>query len=148
MDINAIKYKKPLYPVIPVLEEYLEKHGRNYEIPIEYNDLLRYSEQIPKLTENGEPTLWNSVMFNHAEIDEIYSNLVALYQLLVADGSHIDYLTVDSVDFCVYGNSQPFRIKILNQINDNYDYYYIKKADASRVYGLEMEHLLSLHMSS
>ena len=143
MDINAIRYKKPLYPVIPSLEEYLVKHGRNFKIPIEYNDLLRYSEQIPKLDDNGDPTLWNAVMFNHAEIDEIYNNLVDMYQLLVADGSHIDYLTVDSVDFCVYGNSQPFRIKILNQINDNYDYYYIKKADASRVYGLELEHLLS-----
>lgn len=143
MDINAIRYKKPLYPVIPRLEEYLKKHGRNFKIPIEYGDLLRYSEQVPKLDENGEPTLWYSVMFHHSEIDEIYNNLVDMYQLLVADGSHIDYLTVDSVDFCVYGNSQPFRIKILNQINDNYDYYYIKKADASRVYGLELEHLLS-----
>lgn len=143
MDINAIRYKKPLYPVIPGLEEYLKKHGRNFKIPIEYADLLRYSEQVPKLDENGEPTLWYAVMFHHSEIDEIYKNLVDMYQLLVADGSPIDYLTVDSVDFCVYGNSQPFRIKILNQINDNYDYYYIKKADASRVYGLELEHLLS-----
>ena len=143
MDINAIRYKKPMYPVTPDLEEYLGNHGRNFRIPIEYNDLLRYSEQIPKLDDKGDPTLWNSVMFQHSEIDEIYHNLVDLYQLLVADGSHIDYLTVDSVDFCVYGNSQPFRIKILNQINDNYDYYYIKKADASRVYGLELEHLLS-----
>jgi len=31
----------------------------------------------------------------------------------------------------------------LNQLNDNYDYYYIKKADASRVYGLELEHHFS-----
>jgi hypothetical protein len=143
MDINAIRYKKPLYPVIPELEEYLGKHGRNFRIPIEYGDLLRYSDQVPKVDENGDPTLWCAVMFHHSEIDEIYKNLVDMYQLLVADGSHIDYLTVDSVDFCVYGNSQPFRIKILNQINDNYDYYYIKKADASRVYGLELEHLLS-----
>lgn len=143
MDINAIRYKKPLYPIIPQLEEYLGKHGRNFKIPIEYSDLLRYSEQIPKLDINGKPTLWNSVVFHHSEIDEIYNNLVDMYQLLVADGRHIDYLRVDCVDFCVYGNSQPFRIKILNQINDNYDYYYIKKADASRVYGLELEHLTS-----
>jgi hypothetical protein len=31
----------------------------------------------------------------------------------------------------------------VNTFNDNYDYYYIKVADASRVYGLELEHLLS-----
>lgn len=143
MDINAIRYKKPIYPLKDELSDYLVSHARHYKLPIEYDDLLRYSEQIPKMDDEGNPTLWNAVMFHHAEIDEIYEKLVDLYQVLIADGSHIDYLIVDSVDFCVYGNSQPFRIKILNQINDNYDYYYIKKADASRVYGLELEHLLS-----
>jgi hypothetical protein len=69
--------------------------------------------------------------------------LVEVYQLLIADGRPIDHLMVASIDYCLYGNSQPFRIKILNQLNDNHDYYYIKKADASRVYGLELEHLLS-----
>ncbi len=36
-----------------------------------------------------------------------------------------------------------FRIRIVNKFNDNYDHYYIKQADASRIYGLELEHLLS-----
>jgi hypothetical protein len=31
----------------------------------------------------------------------------------------------------------------VNAYNDNADYYYIKRGDASRVYGLELEHLLS-----
>ena len=35
------------------------------------------------------------------------------------------------------------RIRVVNQFNDNHDYFYIKKADASRVYGLELEELLS-----
>ena len=30
-----------------------------------------------------------------------------------------------------------------NILNDNYTYIYVKKADASRVYGLELEHILS-----
>src|SRR5690606_7222833 len=33
--------------------------------------------------------------------------------------------------------------KIVNDFNDNYDYFYIKQADASRIYGLELEHILS-----
>jgi hypothetical protein len=37
----------------------------------------------------------------------------------------------------------PFRIRIINRINDNYDHYYVKAADASRIYGLELENLLS-----
>ena len=36
-----------------------------------------------------------------------------------------------------------FRIRIVNKYNDNYDHYYIKIADASRIYGLELEHILS-----
>ena len=42
-----------------------------------------------------------------------------------------------------FGNTKPFRIRIVNQYNDNHDYFYVKKADASRLYGLELEQLLS-----
>jgi hypothetical protein len=55
----------------------------------------------------------------------------------------MEHLYVDRIDLCVYGNTQPFRVRIVNRINDNFDYFYIKNADASRVYGLELEHLLS-----
>ena len=143
MQQRVLQFKKPIYPVNAALDEYLQAHTRSSAIPIEYADLLHFREQIPKLDKHDNPTLWTSVIFNHAEMEEIYGKLVDLYQILIADGSHLDYLRVDSVDFCMYGNSQPFRIKILNQINDNYDYYYIKRADASRIYGLELEHLLS-----
>jgi hypothetical protein len=34
-------------------------------------------------------------------------------------------------------------VKVRNILNDNYIFLYIKKADASRIYGLELEHLLS-----
>ena len=47
------------------------------------------------------------------------------------------------VDYCTFGNSHPFRIRIVNKFNDNYDHYYIKRIDASRIYGLELEELLS-----
>jgi hypothetical protein len=57
--------------------------------------------------------------------------------------SVVQHLYADRVDFCTFGNSTPFRIRIVNAYNDNQDYFYIKKADASRVYGLELEHLLS-----
>ena len=42
-----------------------------------------------------------------------------------------------------FGNSKPFRIKVRNILNDNFTYFYIKCTDASRVYGLEFEHMLS-----
>lgn len=143
MDLNTIEYKKPFYPVSDGLKKYLVNYSRSIQIPLEYNDLLRYSSLIPLEDEEGRATLWNRVIFDHHEMDHLYASLVEIYRILISDGSKIDHLTVDGIDFCSYGNSKPFRIKILNQLNDNYDYYYIKKADASRIYGLELEHHFS-----
>jgi hypothetical protein len=143
MEFNEIRRKKPIYPVSAALEGYLRAHARNAPIAVGYADLLRYDGLMPKLDASGQPTLWNTVLYRPSELHDLHERLVDTYQSLIADGRRIDYLTVASIDFCIYGNSQPFRIKILNQINDNHDYYYIKKADASRVYGLELEHLLS-----
>ena len=53
------------------------------------------------------------------------------------------HLSVARVDYCTFGNSKPFRVRIINRLNDNYDHFYIKVADASRVYGLELEHILA-----
>jgi hypothetical protein len=50
---------------------------------------------------------------------------------------------VARVDYCTFGNTKPFRVRIINRLNDNYDHFYVKQADASRVYGLELEELLS-----
>jgi hypothetical protein len=50
---------------------------------------------------------------------------------------------VAGVDLCPYANSQPFRVKVINRINENHDYFYVKRTDASRIYGLELEHLFS-----
>jgi hypothetical protein len=71
--------------------------------------------------------------------------LVKIYAILKMEGdySFIDHLDVARIDFCYFGNSKPFRIRIVNKFNDNYDHYYIKQADASRIYGIELEHLLS-----
>ena len=59
------------------------------------------------------------------------------------DVSVMKHLFVDRIDLCIYGNTKPFRIRMVNKINDNFDYFYIKHADASRVYGLELEDLLA-----
>lgn len=68
-----------------------------------------------------------------------------VYALSRVDGdlSFMRDLYVDRVDYCAFGNSAPFRIRIVNAFNDNADYYYVKRADSSRVYGLELEHVLS-----
>ena len=68
-----------------------------------------------------------------------------MYAILKTEGdlSFTKHLDVARIDYCSFANSNPFRIRIVNKFNDNYDHYYVKQADASRVYGLELEHLLS-----
>ncbi len=145
LDNKLISKKKPAFPISKELEEYLTKNGRYTKIPIHYDDLLRFQGSVPILDKNDKDTLWLSTYFADYEREEIDLNLKKIYTILHADGSDapLPYLTVDSIDFCTFGNTKPFRIKIRNILNDNYTYFYLKKADASRVYGLELEHLLS-----
>lgn len=140
---NHIALKKPNFPVGAALSRFLAKHGRSTRLPVAYEDLLRFDGLTAQASPDGRETLWTTVLLRPSEQEDLHERLVELYRILTSDGKPLPYLRVASIDFCSYGNSQPFRIRILNQLNDNYDHYYIKKADASRVYGLELEHLLS-----
>jgi hypothetical protein len=62
---------------------------------------------------------------------------------VAGDLSVINHLYIDRVDYCLYANTHPVRVRIVNKLNDLFDYFYIKQADASRIYGMELEHLLS-----
>ena len=90
-------------------------------------------------------TLWVRVYYNEYEREEIDLSLKKVYTIFHSDGNEdtIPFLNVDAIDYCTFGNSKPFRIKIRNILNDNYTYFYVKTADASRIYGLELEHMLS-----
>ncbi|MBX9853797.1 MAG: hypothetical protein K2X86_18790, partial [Cytophagaceae bacterium] len=90
-------------------------------------------------------TLWISVYYNQDDMNHIYDGLKKIYAILKASGdlSVMEHLFIDRIDLCVYGNTKPFRVRIVNKMNDNFDYFYVKIADASRVYGLELEHILS-----
>ena len=137
--------KKPQFPINAGLRRYLAHYRRERELPVSYSQLIDFHEAIPLTDAEGRPTLWDSVIYRADEMPALYEGLKRIYALLKVDGdfSVVEHLYVDRVDFCSFGNSTPFRIRIVNAYNDNQDYFYIKKADASRVYGLELEHLLS-----
>jgi hypothetical protein len=137
--------KKPSYPINNTLLNYLERFDRISKVPIFYDDLLRFSGSVNVFDKNNQDTLWIRVYYNEFERVEIDLTLKKIYSLLHSDGNLgiIKFLNVDCIDYCTFGNSKPFRIKVRNVLNDNYTYFYVKKADASRVYGLELEHILS-----
>ena len=137
--------RKPSFPVGDGLRSYLRRYKRDRELPITYERLRDFHEVIPLADADGRPTLWDTVIYSAEEMPALNEALKQVYALLKVDVdlSVVQHLYVDRVDFCTFGNSTPFRIRIVNAFNDNQDYFYLKKADASRVYGLELEHLLS-----
>jgi hypothetical protein len=142
---NKPSRKKPMFPVREPLRQYLKQHGREVKLPVSYNDLMHFTYSVPLKDKNGKDTLWEQVLYDMREWEYIREGLVKAYAILKTEGdlTFTKHLDVARIDYCTFGNSHPFRIRIINKFNDNYDHYYLKIADASRIYGLELEHLLS-----
>ena len=147
VEKKLMSKKKPTFPVNNLLDEYLKKYKRNIKISIFYDDLLRFQGSVIVYDKNEKDTLWVRTYYSEYDRKEIDASLKKIYTILHSDGGNdtLPFLNVDAIDYCTFGNSKPFRIKIRNILNDNYTYFYVKKADASRIYGLELEHILSPH---
>ncbi len=143
--MKMIDLKKRAYPLGQDFCAYLTTFGRMTPLPVSYADLLRYDSTVALYDKNGDDTLWSTLSYPPSDRRELLSGLVQTYAILRSGGdrSLMAHLEVDRVDLCLYGNSQPFRVRILNTLNENFDYFYVKRADASRVYGLELEQVLS-----
>lgn len=147
MQERLMSRKKPAFPINERFNRYLAKYNRNTKIPVFYDDLLRFSGSVVVYDQHDEDTFWVRCYYSDHERKEIDTSLKKVYTILHSDGSEdsLNWLNVDAIDYCTFGNSKPFRIKIRNILNDSFTYFYVKKADASRLYGLEFEHLLSPH---
>lgn len=121
------------------------KYDREVNLPVQYSDLLRFNLKTPLLDKDGNDTLWYTVYYDESEMKELFPNLTYIYALMNTDGDTavMEHLSVARIDYCTFANTKPFRVRIINRLNDNYDHFYIKVGDASRVYGLELEHILS-----
>lgn len=137
--------KKPAFPVGEPLRAYLRRTRRERELPVTYERLRRFSDSVPLSDRLGRPTLWESVFYDRLEMQALHDDLKRVYAILRVDGdlSVMQHLYIDRIDYCAFGNSAPFRVRIVNAYNDNPDHFYIKRGDSSRIYGLELEHLLS-----
>ena len=145
MEDLKISKKKPSYPINLKLHTYLSEYNRNIQMPIFYDDLRRFQGSVAVYDKDDNDTLWVRVFYNDFDRKEIDLALKKVYTILHSDGNEntIPFLNVDAIDYCTFGNSNPFRIKVRNILNDNFTYFYVKTADASRIYGLELEHMLS-----
>lgn len=137
--------RKIPYSIQPPLRDYLREYSREIAFPLEYAKLTQFTDGFSLYDANGRDTNWMTVMYDSTTRSEINEALRYIYVLLKANGDTtiMEHLLVSRIDFCEFGNSKPFRVRIVNAYNDNQDYFYVKRADSSRVLGLELEHLLS-----
>jgi hypothetical protein len=139
-----ITRRKEFLTISESLGDYLDLFGRRFALPATYDDLRGFDQSYPLFDRSGMATHWATVMYEPGFQAELWPKLTSIYSLLKTGDLHaVPHLQVERVDFCEFGNSKPFRIRVVNQYNDNYDHFYMKVADASRIYGLELEHLLS-----
>ena len=140
-----ISKKKIIYPISAPLRAYLRSYDRERPLPVGYADLKRFENTMVVYDKYGKDSLWVSTIYSQSDTTELHQGLKEIYSILKTGGDRSvhEHLHIERVDFCTFGNSNPFRIKIVNNYNDVYDYFYIKQADASRIYGLELEHILS-----
>ena len=145
MQPVATQQRKQFFPVSKLFREYLHTFDRSMDLPVSYEDLLQYQDAFPLINKEGNDTLWQTLIYEQQFGRDIYEGLKKIYVLLRSEGDEtvLSNLFIDRVDFCTFGNTKPMRVRVVNQYNDNHDYFYVKKADASRVYGLELEELLS-----
>ncbi len=140
-----IRFKKPSYPVSKALRGYLLLTNREIEVPVSYQDLLHHKSAVALFDKKGTDTLWETLIYNETDRKFIHECLRKIYAQLKVGGdvSVMEHLYIDRVDYCLYANTHPVRVRIVNRLNDLFDYFYIKQADMSRIYGMELEHLLS-----
>jgi hypothetical protein len=145
MQATASQHRKQFFPINALFRKYLSDFHRAMDLPVTYEDMLKYEDSFPLISKSGEDTLWQTLIYEQQFGRALYDGLKKIYVLLRSGGdeSILPNLYIDRVDFCTFGNTKPMRVRIVNQYNDNHDYFYVKKADASRVYGLELEELLS-----
>jgi hypothetical protein len=137
--------QKDIFLVNDAFRAYLQNYGREAELPVLYNDLVNYSYADPLKDKKGKWTHWENAVYETGQLKMLKEALIKTYVILkkqlLTDGNK--QFDIERIDFCEYGNSIPFRIKIIEKTHGQYDFFYIKQADASRIYGLELEHLLT-----
>jgi len=145
IDDVTISRKKPIYPVGTGLNKYLRMYQRDAKLPLAYRELLNFVETVPVMDKYGNDTLWETPLYPPHLQDQLYDALRVVYAKLKASGNTriVEHKIIDRIEYCAFGNTKPFRVRIINRLNDVYDYFYIKQADASRIYGLELEEILS-----
>src|SRR5690349_23500938 len=109
--------KKPFYPISESLRLYLKRYEREVRLPVTYDDLYNnLSFSVALKDKEGKPTEWEKVIYDLREWQYLKEGLIDIYAILKTKGdpAYSKHWDVESIDYCPFGNSNPFRIRIIN----------------------------------
>ena len=69
--MSSPQKKKIPYKISSDLNTYLNEIGRAHVIPINYDDLLRFTASVNLYDKHGNDTLWQTVVYPHSEMEEL-----------------------------------------------------------------------------
>ncbi len=113
---DHISKKKLSFSVSKPFKKYLRRYGREMNLPVSYDMLKHFDGSIPVRDNLGKDTYWETVFYNPVMTDEIHAGLKRVYSHLKSSGptQAEEHLHIERIDYCLFGNSKPFRIKIVN----------------------------------
>ena len=135
--------QKDIYAIEHPMRNYLLHYGREKKLPINYRDLHTYKYADAIRDSNDKLTHWETATYDASFQEILHQQLKETYLLLTGLNDATPTLQITTIDFCEFGNSVPFRIGIISLEQHWKDTFYVKQADASRIFGLELEHLLT-----
>ena len=75
MQGNKPSRKKKTYPIQKELEIYLDAYNRKIPLPLQYEDLLRFTTAIPLLDANENDTFWQTVYYSEQDTQDLYAGM-------------------------------------------------------------------------
>ena len=83
---QKISRKKQFFPINEDLRSYLDYYGRGIELPVQYDDLMRFNSAIPVYDKEGNDTLWETALYTAHETEHIHEGLKQIYSILKTEG--------------------------------------------------------------
>ena len=86
MQPAVTQQRKQFFPINNLFREYLQIFHRSLELPVSYEDLLKYDDAFPLINKEGNDTLWQTLIYEQQFGREVYEGLKRIYVLLRSGG--------------------------------------------------------------
>ena len=75
MQSTATQHRKQFFPINALFRKYLCEFHRAMDLPVSYEDMLKYEDSFPLINKSGEDTLWQTLIYEQQFGRELYDGL-------------------------------------------------------------------------